>query len=516
MEEYTMAKQNTLEIPWEPVRPLSPEDRSIDVAELTSISAAWNGIQMSMDDESRQVADEFYARLSREWAIETGILEGLYTLDRGTTKTLIDKGFERDLIEHHDSDLEPARLMLILDDHQEASDVVEFSIREDRHISKLMITELHKIITRNQEAVTATNSLNQPVLATPIRGEWKTFPNYIPAADGSTVETCPPEQVDSQIAELLGYLSMEEEEGTSVGIVAPWFHHQFAKIHPFQDGNGRVVRTLTNYLFLKGGLFPAVVTRDERDIYLQRLNTADQGDLKPLIHFFAQKQITAIKRVLSIHRGIAVPDGTAMVRDLAKGIVMRAQDQREKERQQLRTVDTVLARLAEIAQQHLQQELETFVEELRGELFDPSLPRVSLGGSFDYTGHYYRRQIIVTAEQEGEWVNFNEQAWWVRALIFEKSSSLRFLLSFHHIGRDLTGVAEVTALGEWSYKGPDDGTVNDDGDQPTASEREPIKCMSEGAFTVTWTDNAEDVADRFKSWLTTCLVVALREWADTL
>ena len=511
-----MTEQNTLAIPWEPVRPLSPEDRSIDVTELTSISAAWDGIQMSMDDESRHVADAFFARLRREWAIETGILEGLYTLDRGTTKTLIDKGFERDLIEHNDSDLEPGRLMLILGDHQEASDVVEFSIREARHMSKLMITELHRIITRHQEAVPATNSLNQPAMATPIRGEWKTFPNYIPSADGATVETCPPEQVDSQIDELLGYLSLEEEEGTNVGIVAPWFHHQFAKVHPFQDGNGRVVRALTNYLFVKGGLFPAVVTRDDRETYLQCLNRADQGDLKPLVHFFAQKQITAVKRVLSIHRGIAVPEGTAMVRDLAKGIVMRARDQREKERQQLRTVDTVLARLAEIAQEHLQQELEAFVEELRGELFSPSLPRVTRGGSFDFTGHYYRRQIIATAEQAGEWVNFNEQAWWVRALIFEKISNLRFLLSFHHVGRDLTGVAEVTALGEWSYRDPDDGTPSDDRNQPAASGNKQIECMSQGAFTVTWTDNAEDVVERFKSWLTACLVVALREWADTL
>ena len=99
----------------------------------------------------------------------------------------------------------------------------------------------------------------------------------------------------------------------------------------------------------------------------------------------------------------------------------------------------------------------------------------------------------------------------MRALIFEKFSNLRFLLSFHHIGRDLTGVAEVTALGEWSYKDPDDGTTSDDGNQPTASGSESIECMSQGAFTVTWTDDAESVAERFKSWLTACLVVALRE-----
>ena len=511
-----MTEQNALEIPWEPVRPLSPESRSIDVTELTSISAAWDGIKMSMDDESRHVADAFYDRLRREWAIETGILEGLYTLDRGTTKTLIDKGFERDLIEHNDSDLEPGRLILILGDHQEASDVVEFSIREHRPMSKLMITELHNIITRNQEAVLATNSLNQQTMATPIRGQWKTSPNYIPSAGGATVQTCPPEQVDSQIDELLGYLLLEEEEGTNVGIVAPWFHHQFAKIHPFQDGNGRVVRALTNYLFVKGGLFPAVVTRDDRETYLQCLGSADQGDLGRLTYFFAHKQITAIKRVLSIHRGIAAPQGAGMVRDLAKGIVMRAQDQREQERQQLRSVDIALGHLSEIAQEHLQQELQIFVDELREGTFSPFLPRVTRGGSYDFTGHYYRRQVIATAEQAGEWVNFNEQAWWVRALIFENISNLRFLLSFHHVGRDLTGVAEVTALGEWFYRDPTDSSTNDDSNQPADPGVKQIECMSQGAFTVTWTDDADKVAERFRAWLTTCLVVALREWADTL
>ena len=511
-----MTENNTIQIPWEPVRPLSPEDRSIDVTELTSISAAWAGIKTSMDDESSHVADDFYARLRREWAIETGILEGLYTLDRGTTKTLIDKGFERDLIEHNDSDLEPGRLIRILEDHQEASDVVEYCIRENRPMSKLMITELHNIITRNQEGVPAINSLNQSTTATTLRGTWKTSPNYIPAATGVTVLTCPPEQVDSQVDELIGYLLLEEEEGTDVGIITPWFHHQFAKIHPFQDGNGRVVRALTNYLFVKGGLFPAVVTRDDRENYLQCLGNADQGNLNLLVYFFAHKQISAVKRVLSIHRGLGESEGTGIVRELAKGIVMRAQDQREKERQQLRTVDNVLSRLSNIGQEHLQQELESFVHELQEGSFDPVLPRVTRGGTFDVTGHYYRRQVIATAEQAREWVNFNEQTWWVRALVFEKISNLRFLLSFHHVGRDLTGVAEVTALGEWFYREPDDNHTGDDGSQPTVPGIKQIECMSQGAFTVTWGDDAERVAERFKAWLTTCLVVALRDWADTL
>ena len=191
-----------------------------------------------------------------------------------------------------------------------------------------------------------------------------------------TIETCPPEQVASQIDELLGYLELEEQEKTDVGIIAAWFHHQFSKIHPFQDGNGRVVRALTNYLFLKHGLFPAVVTRDDRDTYLYCLGEADQGNLEYLVHFFGIKQINAIKQVLSIHRGLGETEGTNMVRDLARGIVLRDQDRREKERQQLCQVDDVLRRLSVIAQEHIQQELQSFVDEMRTGAFAPALPRV--------------------------------------------------------------------------------------------------------------------------------------------
>ena len=511
-----MSSPNHIMIPWTPVQPLSVQERAIDASGLASMATAWAELKTSMAVESGSAPDEFYAQLRREWAIETGVLEGLYTLDRGTTKTLIDKGFERDLIEHTATDLEPGRLLRILEDHQDASEMVDFAVREQRPMSTLIVTELHKIITRNQEAVAARNTLGQLVMATPLQGRWKIHPNTIPGADGVTIETCPPEQVASQIDDLLGYLELEEQEKTDVGIVAAWFHHQFSKIHPFQDGNGRVVRALTNYLFLKHGLFPAVVTRDDRDTYLYCLGEADQGNLEYLVHFFGIKQINAIKQVLSIHRGLGETEGTNMVRDLARGIVLRDQDRREKERQQLRQVDDVLHRLSAIAQEHIQQELQSFVEEMRTGDFSPGLPRVTRGGSFGFTGHFYRDQVRDMARQAKEWANFNEQAWWVRAIVIEKITRLRFLLSFHHIGRDLTGIAEVTALGEWTYQALADPQPTDEQLQLKGPDNRQIKCMPEGSFTVTWVDDPDQLATRFRSWLTACLVVALRDWADTL
>lgn len=67
-------------------------------------------------------------------------------------------------------------------------------------------------------------------------------------------------------------------------------------IHPFQDGNGRVARALASIDFIRSGLFPLLVSRDDRDrSYLPALERADWGELRPLTEFFAQ----CVQRVLT-------------------------------------------------------------------------------------------------------------------------------------------------------------------------------------------------------------------------
>ncbi|TVR63434.1 MAG: hypothetical protein EA420_07310 [Candidatus Competibacteraceae bacterium] len=65
-------------------------------------------------------------------------------------------------------------------------------------------------------------------------------------------------------------------------------HHDFIRIHPFDDGNGRVVRLLVNYVLLKVGLLPLVVKSRDRRRYLEVIAFADAGDLRPLGDFFAE------------------------------------------------------------------------------------------------------------------------------------------------------------------------------------------------------------------------------------
>lgn len=60
----------------------------------------------------------FNDRLRREWAIETGIIEGLYSLDRGITQLLIEKGIEDSLIPFGTTDRPVSEIIPILKDQE--------------------------------------------------------------------------------------------------------------------------------------------------------------------------------------------------------------------------------------------------------------------------------------------------------------------------------------------------------------------------------------------------------------
>jgi Fic family protein len=67
-------------------------------------------------------------------------------------------------------------------------------------------------------------------------------------------------------------------------------HHRFTQTHPFQDGNGRVARTLASLIFIRQGLFPIVITRNDRQEYINASEAADKGELTGLVNLFSRLQ----------------------------------------------------------------------------------------------------------------------------------------------------------------------------------------------------------------------------------
>ena len=82
---------------------------------------------------------------------------------------------------------------------------------------------------------------------------------------------------------------------------------------------------------------------------------------------------------------------------------------------------------------------------------------------------------------------------------------LTFVISFHHIGQELSGVMEVTAFAEISYLATEEDP----------SHTAPVKCMDK-PFTVTYKDYAATVRNGFLDWANECFTLAVKTWGDVL
>lgn len=94
-------------------------------------------------------------------------------------------------------------------------------------------------------------------------GDYKRLPNEV-----GGMATAEPEEVENRIAELLEWYESRER----VGIVEVLeFHVRFERIHPFQDGNGRVGRLIMLKECLKHGIVPFIITDDVKWFYYRGL-----------------------------------------------------------------------------------------------------------------------------------------------------------------------------------------------------------------------------------------------------
>ncbi|MDG6217828.1 MAG: Fic family protein [Candidatus Thermoplasmatota archaeon] len=80
---------------------------------------------------------------------------------------------------------------------------------------------------------------------------------------------------------------------------AAFIHHEFVRIHPFIDGNGRVARLLTNFYLMRNGYPPIVIQKEDRKKYYKTLNKADQGDLSDFATFISRAVNESLQYYLS-------------------------------------------------------------------------------------------------------------------------------------------------------------------------------------------------------------------------
>ncbi|MEW6221182.1 MAG: Fic family protein [Thermodesulfobacteriota bacterium] len=484
-------------LPWQPIDDLPADWRNLASPELASLGAIWieQAARLAQSDAVRR----FNERLRREWAIETGVIENLYSIDRGVTQILIERGIEASLIPHGATDKPVDAVVSIVKDQEEALEGLFDFVAQRRSLSTSYIKQLHQVFTRHQETSRVRDALGRIVDVALYRGDWKRHPNNPLRPNGTCHEYCPPEHVAAEMDRLLAMHLAHQSRDVPPEVEAAWLHHRFTQIHPFQDGNGRLARALASLVFLRARWFPLVINRDRRASYIEALEEADRGSLSSLVDLFAEIEKRGFLTALSLSEEMLRQQEP--LRHVVKAAMERLESRQLARGEEKRGVFAQAARLQEVAHRRLQETAGALSADL--ERINPGYRATADASSAD-TEHWFRKQAIELARQFNYYADLRTFRAWVRLKIQEERRA-ELVILFHALGVEFLGIIVAAAFIEYRDR-------NEDGE--TTLEGPHGVCRD--VFQFSYQEPEATVGPRFQRWLDDVLLLGLDQWRRQL
>ncbi|HWB72748.1 MAG TPA: Fic family protein [Egibacteraceae bacterium] len=317
--------------------------------------------------------------------------------------------------------------------------------------------------------------------------------------DGSVHQYCPPEQVASEMDRLVELHRRHLDQEVAPEVEAAWLHHRFTQIHPFQDGNGRIARALATLVFIREGWFPLVISRDDRDRYIDALEASDRGNLAALIEVFAARQKRAFVSALAIAQDV-VQEGERIDQVIAAiGDMFARRDAafREEIESAKQMADKAWSSAIERFQQ-VGQQLETSI----------AVPGHDRRVFVDLTAHdderkrsWHRWQIVHAAKDLEYFAGLGDFSCWVRMGLDTEAGRSEILLSLHTIGREYRGVVGAALV---FFR----RTESEAGERQISE----IETVCDDVFQINYKEDESAMLDRFAHWLDRGLLRALETW----
>jgi Fic family protein len=482
---------------WQPIQDLPENWHSLADPHLPALVDVWR--EQAHDLRESKVYSDFLEKLRREIAIETGLIERLYTIDRGTTQLLIEQGIDESLMAHNTTDRPVSEVVALIRSQDTAIQGVFQFVSQERNLSTSYIKQLHQVLTEHQPYVDGMDQFGNPGQFSLLRGDWKRMPNNPLRQDGVTHEYAPPEQVASEMDRLLGWHEQHLRNRVQPDVESAWLHHRFTQIHPFQDGNGRVARLLATLVFLRAGWFLLAIRNDDRVAYIAALEDADHGDLQPLVKLFSAIQRKAFKKALSLSEQILTPHDSsrsAVIAAIANTLNKRTLRERE-----------AAAQTANNLFKSVLQYFERIRAELHQALHENSGITVQISSANDSDRErraYNRYQVIDGARQLDYFANLAAFHNWLVLRLFEtgvRNTQFEILLSMHILGQTDRGIFAVSVLGYWKDRDTDERVII-----------RATKPLIDEPFQFTATENTAVLETQFREWLDRAVVVGLETW----
>ncbi|WP_308549186.1 Fic family protein [uncultured Parabacteroides sp.] len=147
---------------------------------------------------------------------------------------------------------------------------------KERPLTEQFIRELNKTILVQdywKDAKTPTGTKTRMEIKV---GVYKSRPNSVITATGEEFHYALPEETPAFMTDLVDWYNAEAAKGVLSPVeLAALLHYRYIRIHPFEDGNGRIARLLVNYILFRNGYPMIVIHTEDKQNYLRVLHQCD-------------------------------------------------------------------------------------------------------------------------------------------------------------------------------------------------------------------------------------------------
>lgn len=270
-----------------------------DIKQLQQAYEQWQEILPLTEDEQ--------LRLSRKFTVEfnynSNHIEG-NTLTYGQTEILLLFGKVVAEAEMHDLEEMKASHVGMKMMQEEAKEL-------NKPLTETFIRTLHKTLLREDYQVHRNLPGGVSTSYTIHAGCYKTRPNSVITRYGDRFEYASPEETPALMNDLVAWYNEAEQHGGYTPMqLAILFHYRYIRIHPFEDGNGRIARLMVNFILARHGWPMLVVRSRKKQEYLDALHKSDlnvgaipsvgaHAPLESILPFFRYMEKTAAEDIES-------------------------------------------------------------------------------------------------------------------------------------------------------------------------------------------------------------------------
>ncbi len=244
-----------------------------------------------------------------DWNYHSNKIEG-NSLSYGETKALILFGIT--------AQGKPLKDHIEITGHNEAVKWIEELVHQDFPIHETFIRKLHELLLKEPYWVNAITSDGQPTKKLVNVGQYKKEPNHVLTKTGEIFRFATPEETPAKMHDLIEWFRTKQNESDlSPVILAAEFHYKFIRIHPFDDGNGRLARILMNLILMQYGFPPVIIKTEDKAAYYSALQQADAGLFEPFVEYIVQNEIRSLDIMIRGAKGESIEEPDDLDKELA-------------------------------------------------------------------------------------------------------------------------------------------------------------------------------------------------------